>query len=49
MHALMQHVAHAGTLMPLRLARRDPAQTALRRAKAAIVREAQALTRPRRG
>jgi transposase len=47
-HALMRTFADAGILMPLRLAARDPEKAALRRDKAAIVRAAQALTRPRR-
>ena len=48
-HALIQDIAHAGIRLPLRLPRPDPEQRRLRRAKAAIMREAQAILRRRRG
>jgi hypothetical protein len=48
MHALEQDLTHLGAPMPLRSPRCDPEKTALRREQAAIVRAAQALTRPRR-
>jgi len=54
-HALVKDITHAGILMPLCLPPPDPEKTARRQAKAAlrrdqaaIIREAQALTRPQR-
>jgi hypothetical protein len=49
LHALDQDLTRLGLSLPRRPAPPDPEQTALRREQAAIVREAQALTRRRRG